>query len=134
MKKEYEIEIQERLLRVTQQVGICYSALKSDDAEETMNVALELAMHAREVANYADWVVLEERRKKNAPRKRAAMPENLSQEELEAVSDFASRHGDRWKKALNIAWMNGTSPGVLHRLRNTHGPKWLAAFELNGGK
>lgn len=134
MKKEYEIGIQERLLRVTYQVGICYSALKDDDAEETLNVALELAMHAREVANYADWVVLEERRKKKAPRKRAAKPENLSNAELDAIKKFAAIHGDRWKRELSLAWMNASEPGVLQRLRNTHGPKWLAAFELNGGK
>lgn len=70
---------------------------------------------------------------------------DLTPQELEAVHAFASQEGRRWKAKLNeVYWYNariwyGREPGLkfdpmrgtlLHGLRNSHGPDWLAGFKL----
>ena len=47
-----------------------------------------------------------------------------------ALVRFAARHGRAWKVQLRAAWMDSSAEPGLHRLRNTHGPSWLAAFKL----
>ncbi|HCL65533.1 MAG TPA: hypothetical protein DIC56_11975 [Rhizobium sp.] len=57
----------------------------------------------------------------------------LTEEEVNALQDYAARHGRSWKRILNNAWM-GEAPyddgGILRRLRNTHGPTWLDRYRL----
>ena len=54
-------------------------------------------------------------------------------QELEALREYAARHGRSWKSVLNHAWM-GEPPHddrpILRRLRNTHGPTWLDRYRL----
>lgn len=33
-----------------------------------------------------------------------------------------------WKESLQGDWYRASRPGVLHGLRNTHGPEWLEGF------
>jgi hypothetical protein len=54
----------------------------------------------------------------------------IDAETLAALKDFKKRHGPQWKSKLNSMWMLASAPGVLHRLRNTHGPSWLAGYKL----
>lgn len=59
----------------------------------------------------------------------------LDQEQLDALREFADRYeGQDWKSKLNLAWMRASEPGVLQALRNSHGPSWLADFELPEGQ
>ena len=57
----------------------------------------------------------------------------LTEEEVNALQDYAARHGRSWKRILNNVWM-GEAPhddgGILRRLRNTHGPAWLDRYRL----
>ena len=59
----------------------------------------------------------------------APLPD-LDAETLAALRDFAKREGRTWKSILNNHWMKASLPGILHRLRNTHGPEWLAEYKL----
>lgn len=54
----------------------------------------------------------------------------LTTEEWLAVSDYALRHGRTWKEKLRGAWLNASEPGLLQKLRNSHGPTWLQGFAL----
>jgi len=57
----------------------------------------------------------------------------LTEQEEAALQDYAARHGRSWKRILNYAWM-GEAPHddgqLLRKLRNTHGPPWLARYRL----
>lgn len=71
-----------------------------------------------------------------APRKY----EPLTTEQIEALRSFAKYEGQKWKEVLSTTyWMkarlwrdpyhfNSDVGTILHRLRNTHGPSWLAGF------
>ncbi|WP_122523127.1 hypothetical protein [Pannonibacter phragmitetus] len=54
----------------------------------------------------------------------------LTPEEHAAVTAYALSHGENWKDELWADWMNGRTEGTLQRLRNTHGPSWLADYSL----
>lgn len=55
----------------------------------------------------------------------------LDPDALAALRLFAALRGRTWKAALARAWeANNTGPPELQRLRNTHGPAWLAGFRL----
>ena len=56
-------------------------------------------------------------------------PDALDPETLQALQDWKSEHGDRWARALRVAWMRASAPPPLHRLRNTLGPSWLDELE-----
>lgn len=36
-----------------------------------------------------------------------------------------------WKCELSVDWYFARRPGVLHALRNTHGPEWLDSFDAS---
>ena len=55
---------------------------------------------------------------------------SLTQEQQDALQQYANAHGRGWKSRLNADWARGGSnwPGpyhLLHRVRNSHGPSWL---------
>ena len=57
-------------------------------------------------------------------------PSPMSDDQKKALAAFKSRYGRIWKRALSIAWSNGTDPaepggGYLRQIRNTLGPAWL---------
>lgn len=54
----------------------------------------------------------------------------LREEELVALSEYASKHGRFWKSKLRDEWLKATAEPILHALRNTHGPSWLDRFKL----
>jgi hypothetical protein len=67
----------------------------------------------------------------------------LTAEEIAALQSFAAEYGRKWKSVLSDTyWYNArvfyargnytdSIPGsLLHGLRNTHGPSWLAGFKL----
>lgn len=67
----------------------------------------------------------------------------LTTEEIAALEAFASEYGRTWKSTLSDTyWYNArifyargnyddSRPGaLLHGLRNSHGPSWLAGFKL----
>lgn len=55
---------------------------------------------------------------------------DLTAEQEAALAAFAAKTGRNWKSALSDAWMRAAAPPILHRLRNTHGPSWLASYHL----
>jgi hypothetical protein len=63
----------------------------------------------------------------------------LMSEETAAIQAFAAEKGRKWKEELSMVyWYNariwrGPVPDmgrVLHCLRNSHGPSWLASYRL----
>ena len=54
----------------------------------------------------------------------------LTADELAALKAYAARKGRTWKDQLNTDWYYARLTGLLHSLRNTHGPRWLADFKL----
>jgi hypothetical protein len=56
--------------------------------------------------------------------------EPLTPEELQALKSYAAYAGRTWKAELRHAWMHASMPGLLHKLRNSHGPSWLVQFKL----
>ena len=54
----------------------------------------------------------------------------LTPEEVAALTSFAAYAGRYWKQELRDAWMNASMPGLLHKLRNSHGPSWLEQYRL----
>jgi hypothetical protein len=59
----------------------------------------------------------------------------LSAQQLAALSRFACRHGRQWKSKLNQSWMDGCygnpeDAGWLQQVRNQFGPSWLVKFNL----
>ena len=60
------------------------------------------------------------------------MPTN---EQLDALGNFAADKGRTWKAALRHAWETGDYPtgsdsASLQQLRNAYGPGWLMAFNV----
>ncbi len=51
----------------------------------------------------------------------------LMQAQAAALRDYARTYGPRWKPMLRAEWLNDTAEPLLHSLRNSHGPFWLAA-------
>lgn len=63
---------------------------------------------------------------------------DLSQEQVEALKEFAALKGRTWKSKLLDQWLTGRYSGVtsdeavaLQQLRNTGGPQWLKSFKLS---
>ena len=65
----------------------------------------------------------------------------MSQEEKDALAEFAGEYGRFWKRALRHSWMNGSYPGIrsadactLASLRNASyfGPRGLDDYRLTG--
>ena len=54
----------------------------------------------------------------------------LTAEELDGLKAFAAYAGRTWKAQLRAAWSKANMPGILHRLRNTHGPQWLKYYSF----
>jgi hypothetical protein len=54
----------------------------------------------------------------------------LTAEELAAVQAYAAEKGRTWKEALRTDWYYARRPGIMHALRNSHGPRWLLNFKL----
>ena len=54
----------------------------------------------------------------------------LMQAQAVALRGYARAHGPRWRPLLRAEWLNDTAEPLLHGLRNSHGPFWLAAFRL----
>ena len=58
---------------------------------------------------------------------------DLTQEQIAAIVAFAEYAGRSWKAQLSAAWERAAMPGILHGLRNSHGPAWLAEYRLPKG-
>lgn len=56
--------------------------------------------------------------------------ETLTTEQRIALARYAVLRGPDWKEALRGDWMAARSEPALHRLRNTHGPAWLAGLTM----
>lgn len=61
--------------------------------------------------------------------------EDLSPEQLAAITRFAARAGAEWKYRLSTAWTTGKDASMpdghlLRQVRNEHGPEWLENFTL----
>ena len=50
-----------------------------------------------------------------------------------ALARFAVLRGPGWKEALRADRMEARAELALHRLRNTHGPEWLAGLAMPEG-
>lgn len=62
------------------------------------------------------------------PKKTRSLPA-LAPEQWDALIDWIVEHKGDWKSKLTVAWIKASAPAPLHRLRNTHGPAWLAEFD-----
>jgi hypothetical protein len=63
------------------------------------------------------------------------MTQELTADQLVAVTTYAAEHGRNWKSALREAWMTGIyddfqGSNFLQQIRNTFGPTWLIRFRL----
>jgi hypothetical protein len=61
------------------------------------------------------------------------MTTTITEEVAVALKAFAEKYGRQWKSELRRQWEAGgtaETEGVLHRLRNTHGPRWLSTYKL----
>ena len=64
--------------------------------------------------------------------------ETLTDEQLRVLRAYAEEVGSGWKRRLMLDWQRGGTRvyavgdqyGLLHRLRNTLGPRWLEKFEF----
>jgi hypothetical protein len=54
----------------------------------------------------------------------------LTADEITALRTYAEQHGQKWKNHLRADWFDARLNGLLHALRNTHGPSWLMSFQL----
>lgn len=52
-------------------------------------------------------------------------------EQLQALREYAAKHGRNWKSALLDDWMYARQPGPLQQVRNNFGPTWLTKFRLD---
>ncbi len=52
----------------------------------------------------------------------------LMQGQAVALRNYARTYGPRWKPMLRAEWLNDTAEPLLHSLRNSHGPFWVAAL------
>jgi hypothetical protein len=55
----------------------------------------------------------------------------LTDGELAILQHVRQRHGRCWKKVVRHEWMSGRASPLMQSLRNTHGPRWLAKFDLS---
>jgi hypothetical protein len=62
-----------------------------------------------------------------------------TQEQLAALTRFATKYGRTWKSKLGDVWMDGNYHGTmfsgsdayhLQQIRNQFGPSWLVNFRL----
>jgi len=53
----------------------------------------------------------------------------LMRTQAAALRAYARTYGPRWKPMLRAEWLNETAEPMLHSLRNSHGPSWLAALQ-----
>ncbi len=67
------------------------------------------------------------------------MRQKLTDEQMDALQQFAYRNGRTWKSQLNRAWMTGCYSeyeggsqyaSALQQVRNEFGPTWLTNFKL----
>lgn len=56
--------------------------------------------------------------------------QTITPDQQAALQSFAKQNGRSWKAKLNALWMNAAAPQILHSLRNSHGPSWLASYRL----
>jgi hypothetical protein len=56
--------------------------------------------------------------------------EPLTAEQLQALRSFADYAGRTWKAQIHDAWLRADMPGIIHGLRNSHGPTWLVNFRF----
>lgn len=68
------------------------------------------------------------------PKTATKVYDTLTQEQSVALDSFKKAYGKQWKQSLSNCWMNSAYPKVsrneaaeLQKLRNTHGPQWLAS-------
>ena len=58
------------------------------------------------------------------------MTKELSAEQHQALQAYAKQHGRTWRSRLSNEWMKASASPILHGLRNTHGPSWLAKVKV----
>ena len=51
----------------------------------------------------------------------------LTQEQAAALDAYKVEHGEQWRTMPSREWLRGSAPALLHKLRNSHGNKWLAS-------
>lgn len=61
--------------------------------------------------------------------------DTLTENQINAIQQWATRNGRCWKSELRQAWMTGNyyeadDSASLQQLRNTFGPAWLVRFRL----
>ncbi len=61
--------------------------------------------------------------------------QTLTDEQMDALQQWAHRYGRNWKTHLRDAWMTGNYGGFeasnyLQQVRNNLGPSWLVRFRL----
>jgi hypothetical protein len=58
-------------------------------------------------------------------------PQPLTCEQEEALKRSAQAHGRTWKHVLRAQWLQASAEPILHALRNSHGPNWLATYRIH---
>jgi hypothetical protein len=65
------------------------------------------------------------------------MERQPTREQLQALEDYAARHGRQWKRQLLDDWLSGRDARepqgpLLRQLRNRFGPRWLQTYARTG--
>ena len=56
----------------------------------------------------------------------------LTDQQAQAIADYATAHGRNWKMRLRNDWETGRASAELQSVRNTFGPSWLVSYRLGG--
>lgn len=44
----------------------------------------------------------------------------MNDKQLQALKEFAKKHGSNWKNELSLLWYSGKDAGALRQIRNNH--------------
>lgn len=55
----------------------------------------------------------------------------MTDQQINALKEFALIHGKEWKTALNTLWLSGKDSGLLRQIRNNYKPLVMSSkFKL----
>ena len=60
----------------------------------------------------------------------AKQTKELNADQRQALIEFATKHGTRWKSELSDLWMRAAAGPLLQQVRNQFGPAWLRSVTV----
>lgn len=59
------------------------------------------------------------------------MYDQLTDQQLQALREYAAKNGRTWKSKLGDDWLHCRTRGDLQQIRNQFGPTWLKRFKFD---